>query len=137
MFANSAAVLAIEKYALEIALELRRKPWRRGECQRHSEYRVHVSVRNANMTLKYALSPQLPYSTEFKYLGSTQYDATIDTMVQRISVYRKLSRVICDNRIPPHMKGNTHNIMVVHAVVWDGLGGDNDGLPCEETGSGR
>ena len=67
--------------------------------------RVHVSK------CVHMQSAQLPQITEFKYMGSTlQSDGDMSTDTNKrtpcgLSNWRKRSGVLCDKRVPPHVKG--------------------------------
>ena len=63
-------------------------------------------------------SAQLPQVNEFKYMGSTlQSDGDMNTEETKRTRYgwnnwRKMSGVLCDNRVPSHVKGKIHNMIV-------------------------
>ena len=53
--------------------------------------------------------------------------------------WRKMAGVLCDKRIPPHVKGNIHKMFVQSAIERTVRDGDsaNDQHPREENGSDR
>ena len=63
-------------------------------------------------------SAQLPQVTEFKYMGSTlQSDGDTSTDIYKKKQcgwknWRKMSDILCDKRVPPYVKGNTHKMIV-------------------------
>ena len=69
-------------------------------------------------------SAQLPQVTEFKYLGSTlQSDGDLTTEINKRSQYgwnnwRKMSGILCDKRVQPHVKGKIHKTIVQPAMVY-------------------
>ena len=69
-------------------------------------------------------SAQLPQVTEFKYLGSTlRSDGGMSTEINKRTQcgwnnWRKMSGVLCDNRVPPHMKGKIHEMIVQPAMLY-------------------
>ena len=71
-------------------------------------------------------SAQLPQVNEFKYLGSTlQSDGDMSTEVNNRTQcgwnnWRKMSGVICYKRVPPHVKGKIHK-MIVHPAMPYGM----------------
>ena len=69
-------------------------------------------------------SAQLPKVTEFKYLGNTlQSDGDMTTEINRRNQcgwnnWKKMSCVICDKRVPPHVKGKMHTTIVQPAMLY-------------------
>ncbi len=69
-------------------------------------------------------SAQLPQVTEFKYLGGTLHsDGDMSTEINKMNQcgwnnWRKMSGVLCDKRVPPHVKGKIHNTIVQPAMVY-------------------
>ena len=69
-------------------------------------------------------SAQPPQVTEFKYLGSTlQSDGDMTTEINKRNQcgwnnWRKMSGVLCDKRVPPHVKGKIHNTIVQPAMLY-------------------
>ena len=63
-------------------------------------------------------SAQLHQVNEFKYMGSTlQSDGDMNTEETKRTRYgwnnwRKMPGVLCDNRVPSHVKGNIHTMIV-------------------------
>ena len=71
-------------------------------------------------------SAQLPQVTEFKYLGRTlQSDGEMSTEINKRTQcgwnnWKKMSGVLCDKRVPPHVKGKIHK-MIVQSVMMYGM----------------
>ena len=69
-------------------------------------------------------SAQLSQVPEFKYLGSTlQSDADISTGINKRTQcgwnnWGKVSGVLCDKRVPPHVKGNIYKMIVQPAMLY-------------------
>ena len=69
-------------------------------------------------------SAQLPHVTEFKYLGSTlQSDGGMSTEINKRTQcgwnnWRKTSGVLCDKRVPPHVKGKIHKMIDQPAMLY-------------------
>ena len=69
-------------------------------------------------------SAQLSQVTEFKYLGSTlQSDGDMSTEINKMNQcgwnnWRKMSGVLCDKRVPPHVKGKIHKTIVQPALLY-------------------
>ena len=67
---------------------------------------------------------QLPQGTEFKYLGSTlQSDGGMSAEINKRTQcgwnnWRKMSGVLCDKRVPPHVKGKIHKMIVQRAMLY-------------------
>ena len=68
-------------------------------------------------------SDQLPQVTEFKYLGSTLHsDGGMNAEVNKMTQcgwnnWMKMSDVLCDKRVPPHVKGKIHKMIVQPAML--------------------
>ena len=69
-------------------------------------------------------SAQLSQVTEFKYLGSTlQSDGDMTAEINKRNQcgwnnWRKMSGVLCDKRVPPHVKGTIHNTIGQRAMLY-------------------
>ena len=69
-------------------------------------------------------SAQLPQVTEFKYLGSTlQSDGGMSTEINKRTQcgwnnWRKMSGVLCNKRVPPHVKRKIHKMIVQPAKLY-------------------
>ena len=69
-------------------------------------------------------SAQLPQVTEFKYLGSTlQSDGVMSTEVNKRTQcgwnnWGKVSGVLCDKLVPPHVKGKIHTMIGQPAMLY-------------------
>ena len=79
---------------------------------------------NAIRKCSYMQSAQLPHVTEFKYLGSTlQSDGGRSTEINKTTQcgwnnWRKISGVLCDKRVPPHVKGKILKMIVQPAMLY-------------------
>ena len=86
-----------------------------------SKYSVHVSGWSAIRKMR---SAQLSQVTEFKYLGSTlQSDGDISTEINKRNQcgwnnWRKIPGVLCDKRVPTHVKGKIHKLIVQPAMLY-------------------
>ena len=69
-------------------------------------------------------SAQLPQVTEFKYLGSpVQSDGDMSTDVNKRTQsgwnnWMKMAGVLCDTRVPPHVKGTIQKLIVQPAMLY-------------------
>ena len=68
-------------------------------------------------------SDQLLQVTEFKYRENTLHsDGDMNTAVNRRQCgwnnWRKMSGVLCDKRVPPHVKGKIHKMIVQPAMLY-------------------
>ena len=69
---------------------------------------------------------QLPQVTEFKYMGSTlQSDGGTSRPTETTkrtqcgwNNWMKMSGVQCDKRVPPHVKGKIHKMIVQPAMLY-------------------
>ena len=109
MFADDVVLCAREKDVLEVELE----QWREALGKRG----MKVSRANTEYMC-------LPHVTEFKYLGSTlQSDGDMNTEVIKKTEcgwnnWRKMSGILCEKRIPPHVKGKIHKMIVQPAMLY-------------------
>ena len=114
---------AREKDVLELDLEQRREAVeKRGMnvSMPKAEYMCLNGTPLGHVTMQ---SDQLPHTTEFKYLGSTlQIHGdlnTSNTMTQcGWNNWMKMSGVLCDKRVPPHVKRKIHKIIVQPAMLY-------------------
>ena len=124
MFADDVVLCAREKDELELELE----QWREALEKRgikvsraNTEYMCLYGTPLASFDMQ---SDQLPQVTEFKYLGSTlQSDGGMSAEITKRTPcgwnnWRKMSGVICDKRVPPHVKGKIHNMIVQPAMLY-------------------
>ena len=69
-------------------------------------------------------SDKLPQVTEFKYLGSIlQNDVDMNKEINKRTQcgwnnWKKMSSVLCDKRVPPHVKGKIHKIIFQPAMLY-------------------
>ena len=86
-----------------------------------TEYMCRVLTPLASVNMQ---SAQLRQVTEFKYLGSTlqsigDMSTEINKRTQcRCNNCRKMSGVLCDKRVPPHVKGKIHRMIVQPAMLY-------------------
>ena len=96
-------------------LELELEQWKEALEKREmkvsrakTEYMCLNGTPLASVDMQFA---QLPRVIEFKYLGSTlQSDGGMSTEINKRTQWgwnnwRKMSGVLCDKRVPPHVKG--------------------------------
>ena len=115
---------AREKYVLELELE----PWREAFDMRGMKVSraktEYISLHGTPLGSVKMQSDQLPQVTEFKHMGSTLHsDGDINTEVnKRIqcgwNYWRKVGGVLCDKRVPPHMKGKIRKMVVQPAMQY-------------------
>ena len=124
MFADDVVLCAREKDVLE----LEKEQWREASEKRGMRVsRTNIETMCLNRTPLGSLkmqSDKLPQVTEFKYMGSTlQSDGDMNTEVNKRAQcvwnnWRKMSGVLCDKRVPPHVKGNIHKMFVQLAMLY-------------------
>ena len=122
MFADDVVLCAREKDVLELELEQWREALeKRGmKVSRAKTELVYVSEWNAIRKCNL----HLPQVTEFKYLGSTlQSDGDKSTEVNKRTQcgwnnWRKMSGILCDKGVPPHVKGKIHKMIVWPAMLY-------------------
>ena len=128
MFADDVVLCAREKDVLELELDQWREVLeKRGmEVSRATtEYMCLNGTPSESVKMQ---SDQLPQVTEFKYLGSTlQNDGDMSSEVNKRTQcgwnnWRKMSGVLCDKRVPPHVKGKIDKTIVQPALLY----GDGD-----------
>ena len=82
---------------------------------------LHVSKWNAIRKCSYAICPA---ATGHRILGSTlQSDGGMSTEINKRTQcgwndWRKMSGVLCDNRVPPHVKGKINKMIVQPAMLY-------------------
>ena len=86
--------------------------------------RVHVSKWNSIRKCSYAFCLAATGHRIYKHLGSTlQSDGGMSTEInKRIQCgwnnWRKMAEVLCDKRVPPHVKGKIHKMVVQPAMLY-------------------
>ena len=82
---------------------------------------LHVSKWNAIRKCSYAMCPAV---TGHRILGSTlQSDGGMSTEINKRTQcgwnnWRKMSGVLCDKRVPPHVKGKINKMIVQPAMLY-------------------
>ena len=109
-------------------LELEQEQWREALEKRGMKVSraktEYMSLKGTPLGSVKMQSAQLPQVTHFKYLGSTlQSDGGMSTEINKRTrcgwnYWRKVSGVLCDKRVPPHVKGNIHNMIVKPAMLY-------------------
>ena len=118
MFADDVVLCAREKDVLE--LEWREALGKRGMkvSRAKTEYMCLNGTPLGSVKMQ---SAQLPQVTEFKYLGCTlQSDGDMSTEISKCgwNNWRKMSGLLCDKRVPPHVKGKIHKTIVQPAMLY-------------------
>ena len=123
MFADDVVLRAREKDVLELELE----PWREALEKRGMKVSraktEYMCLNGMPFGSVYIQSAQLPQVTEFKYLGSTlQSGGGMSTEINKRTHcgwnnWRRMSGVLCDKRVPPHVKGKIHRMIVQPAIL--------------------
>ena len=87
-------------------------------------YAEYMCLNGTSIGTDNVQSVRLPQVTEFKYMGSTmQSDGDMSTEVKKRTQcgwnnWRKMSGVLRDKRIPPHVKGKIHQMIVQPAMLY-------------------
>ena len=127
-------------------LDLELEQWREGLEKRGMKVsRAKTECRCLNGTplgSVHMQSAQLPEVTVLKYMGSTlQSDGGMSTEINKRTQcgwnnWRKMSCVICDKRVPPHVKVNIHNMIVQPAMLYGmetvPVTSSHANIPCEK-----
>ena len=89
-----------------------------------SKDREYISQNGTPLGSVKMQSDQLPQVTEFKYLGNIlQSDGDMNTEVNNSTPcgwnnWGKMAGVQCDKRVPPHVTGKIHNMIVQPAMLY-------------------
>ena len=120
MFADDVVLCAREKGVLELEME----QWREALEKRGVKDVKSMCKNGTPLGSVEMRSAQLPQVTEFKYLGSTlQRDEDMHADVNKRTQcgwnnWRKRSGVLCDKRMPLHVKGKIHENIVQPAITY-------------------
>ena len=126
MFADDVVLCAREKDELELELEqwgeaLEKRGMKVSKAK--TEYMCLNGTPLASVDNDMQ-SAQLPQVTEFKYIGSTlQSNGGMSAEITKRTQcgwnnWRKMSGVLCDKRVPPHVKGKIHKMIVQPAMLY-------------------
>ena len=124
MFADDVVLCAREKDVLELELEQGREALEKRGMKVSIAKTEFMCLNGTPLRSVKMQSAQLPQVTEFKYLGSTlQSDGDMTTEINKRNHcgwnnWRKLSGVLCDKRVPPHVKGKIHKTIVQPAMLY-------------------
>ena len=118
MFADDVVLFAKEKDVLELELELWREALEKREMKVSRANTECMCLNGTPLGSINMQSAQRPHATEFKYLGSTlQSNGDMSTEINKRTQcgwnnWRNMSCVLFDKRVPPHVKGNIHKMIV-------------------------
>ena len=126
LFANDIVVCEETRKEVERRLESWRYPLeRRGiKVSRSKTEYLCINGGNDDETVKME-DTKMPRVKEFKYLGSTVqesggYEREVRKRVQaRWNGWRKVSKIICDKRLPARVKGKVYSSVVRPAMVYE------------------
>ena len=124
MFADDVVMCSREKDVLEVELEQGREALEKRGMKLSRAKTVYMCLNGTPSASVNMQSAQLPQVTEFKYLGSTlQSDDDMSTEINKRTQcgwnnWRKMSGVLCDKRVPPHVKGKIHKMIVQAAILY-------------------
>ena len=124
MLADDVVLCAREKDELELELEQWREAMEKRGMKVSRAKTEYMYLNGTPLGSVNMQSAQLPQVTEFKYLGSTlQSDGGTSTAITKRTQcgwnnWRKVSGVLCDKRVPPHVKGKIHKMIVQPAMLY-------------------
>ena len=124
MFADDVVLCAREKDLLELELEQWREALEKRGMKVSRAKTEYMCLNGTPLGSVKIQSAQLPQVTEFKYLGSTlQSDGDMTTEINKRNSCgwnncRKMSGVLCDTRVPPHVKGKIPKTIVQPAMLY-------------------
>ena len=124
MFADDVVLCAREKEYLELELDQWREALEKRGMKVSRAKTEYMCLNGTPLGSVNIQSSQLPQVTEFKYLGSTLLsDGGTNTEITKITQcvwnnWRKMSIVLCDKRVPPHVKGMIHKMIVQPAILY-------------------
>ena len=124
MFADDVVLCAREKYVLGLELEQWREALEKGGMKVSRAKTEYMCLNGTPLGSVKMQSAQLPQVTEFQYLGSTlQSDGDMTTEINKRNqcgwnTWRKMSGILCDKRVPPHVKGKIHKTIVQPAMLY-------------------
>ena len=123
-FADDVVLCAREKDVLELELEQWREALEKSGMKVSRAKTECMCLNGTPLGSVKMQSARLPQVTEFKYLGSTlQSNGGISTEINRRNQCgwnnsRKTSGVLRDKRVPPHVKGKIHKMIVQPAMLY-------------------
>ena len=124
MFTDDVVLCAREKDVLELELEQWREAMEKRGMKVSRAKTEYMFLNGTPLGSLRKQSAQLPLVTEFKYLGSTLLsDGDMSTEINKRTQcgwnnWRKMSGVLCDKRVPPHVKGKIHKMIVQSANLY-------------------
>ena len=124
MFADNVVLCARAKDVLELELEQWREALEKRGMKVSRAKTEYMCLNGTPLGSVHMQSALLPQITEFKYLGSTlQSDGGMSTEINKRTPcgwnnWRKIAGVLCDKRVPPHVKGNIYNMIVQPAMLY-------------------
>ena len=124
MFADDVVLCARDKDVLELELEQWREALEKRGMKVSRAKTEYMCLNGTPLGSVHMQSAQLPQVTEFKYLGSTLHsDGGMSTEINKSTQcgwnnWRNMSRVLCDKRIPPHVKGSIHKVIIQPAMLY-------------------
>ena len=124
MFAYGVMLCAREKDELELELEQWREALEKRGMKVSRAKTEYMCLNGTPLASVDMQSAQLPQVTEYKYMGSTlQSDGGMSADITNRTQcgwnnWRKRSGVLCDKRVPPHVKGNIHKMIVQPAMMY-------------------
>ena len=123
MFADDVVLCAREKDMLELKLEQWREALEKRGMKVSGAKTEYMCLNGTPLGRVHMQSAQLPQVPEFKYLGSTlQSDGAMSSQINKRTQcgwnnWRKMSGVLCDKRVPSHVKGKIHKMIVQPATL--------------------
>ena len=124
MFADDVVLCAREKEVLELEMEQWSEALEKRGMKVSRANTEYICLNGTPLGSVKMQSAQLPQVTEFKNLGSTQQrDGDMTTEINKRNQcgwnnWRKMSGVLCDKRVPPHVKGKIHKTIVQPAILY-------------------
>ena len=124
MFADDVVLCAREKDVLELEMEQWREALGKRGMQVSRANTEYMCLYGTPLGSVHMQSAQLPQVIECRYLGSTlQSDGGINKKINKRTqcgwnIWRKMSGVLCDKRVSPHVKGKIHNMIVQPAMLY-------------------
>ena len=124
MFADDVVLCAREKDVLQWELEQSREALEKRGMKVSRAKTEYMCLNGTPLGSVHMQSAQLPQVTEFKYLGSTlQSDGGTSKEINKRTQcgwnnWRKMSGFLSDKRVPPHVKGRIHKMIVQPAMLY-------------------
>ena len=124
MFADDVVLCAMVKGVLEMELEQWREAFERIGMKVSRAKTEYMCLNGTPLGSVKMQSARLPQVTELRYLGSTLLsDGDMNAEVKKRTQcgwnnWRKMSDVLCDKRVPPHVKGKIHTMIAQPAMLY-------------------